>query len=220
LARYRIPEIYQKGFKFLFKLSDEIRNQLLEELKNAPDNLSLDDLVNRLGLTLKIEKNEIDEIIRSILSLFALKESEDLDITTFASEIAEALKKTKDEALKPPVNFQLESLLSLLESPFYIKTKATRLAAERDRILLNTRIITDVRPIFTEDISCKIKANMILHNLKIEYAESGQFKEINFALDKDDLKKLKDYIERAEKKEKVLREELKKTDIIILDYRL
>ncbi|MGH7900629.1 MAG: hypothetical protein ACRENZ_02720 [Thermodesulfobacteriota bacterium] len=221
MAIYRIPEAYQKGFEFLIELNDEIRNRLIEEIKNAPDNLSLDDLADKLAETLSIEKNKINEIIQTILSLFNLKESSNLDTTTIVTEIVEALQKTKDEALKPPANFhkQLESLLSLVESPFYIKTKATRLATERDIILLNTRIITDVRPIFTEDISCEIKANIILHNLKIGYAESRQLKEIYFALDKDDLKKLKDNIERAEKKEKVLREELKKTNIITIDYK-
>lgn len=221
MPKFRIPKAYQKGFTLLFELDEQTRKQLLEEIKNAPYTLSLEDLTAKLADSFNLAQNKVDEIIRTIISLAMLRETTRQDVNTFVSEILHAMRITEDQALKPPDNFQnqLQELLNLDESPFYTKAKAKRLVTERDKILLNTRIITDIRPIFTEDIDCIIKGNLILHNLMIDYVESGEVKEIYFALDKDDLKKLKDYIERAEKKEKVLREKLKEARLEIVDYK-
>lgn len=66
---------------------------------------------------------------------------------------------------------------------------------------MDIRVLTDIRPIFTDDSNVKINGQIILHNLKISYQEGDDIKEIFFAIDNNDIKKIKEQAERAEKKE-------------------
>jgi len=216
---FRVPEGYKGGFRFFIELSDKQRDKFIQEVKESGDTLSLDDLTIAIVTQLEIKKEKIDEINNTLLSLFILKDSTNLDLDTLVSEILNALEGTNEEALKPPESLrnQLIELLKLERSPYFFKSKAKTLKKEREKLLIDTRIITDIRPIFTEDDYCRVMGNLIIHNLKIVYGEGGNIQEIFLAVDKDDLKRLKKNIERADKKEEVLRNELKKSSIPIID---
>ena len=101
---------------------------------------------------------------------------------------------------------------------FILKFKSTFLSREREKILRESNVYTDIRPIFNDD-GTKIFSSMILHNLKIAYLDNnGHFEEIYLALDDEDLAKLKANIIRAEEKEKSIRKKLKSVDLPLLDY--
>lgn len=210
MAKLEIPERRKKGFEYFIALEDELRNKLISELNNIPIELSLEEIVEELSKKLNLNKNELFEIIKTFFSLFFVNESYEIDLNTFIDDITEALEETKEKKLKPDENFnnQLKKLLSSKGS-FYVVFKANRLISEREKLLVNTRILTDVRPVFNEEKDCKIESFLVIHNLKIEYHERDEHKEIYFALDNNDLKRLKEFIEKAEEKEKVIKEQLK-----------
>ena len=120
-------------------------------------------------------------------------------------EELEDLKTVTPEYNKQELTQDLEIILNT-NSIFYISVKSRELNQERERLLNNVRIITDLRPVFTDAETCELKKMSIIHTLKIIYEEGDYSKERFFALDSIDLEKLKKQIERAIEKENKLRE--------------
>ena len=220
MAVLEIPERHKKGFEYFIALDNQLRNKLIKELDSLPIGLSLEDTDGALSKKLNKKRSELFEIIRTFFSLISARESSGVDLDTFIDEIIEALEETKDNKLKPDntLKDQLTEILSSKGS-FYITFKATTLVGEREKLLGNTRIITDVRPVFNEENDCKIESFLLIHNLKIVYHEGEEHKEVYFALDKNDLKILKEHIQRAEEKEKSIREQFKTINISFLDIK-
>ncbi|MFQ5752361.1 MAG: hypothetical protein ACE5HI_10220 [bacterium] len=216
-----IPDIHKQGFKYFIKLKDNKRVELIKEIENAPIGLSPIKLAQQISGKLNLEKSKLDAIIPLIFSLFSARQSLGIDVDSFTDGIIEALERTGDEKLKTTKNFrkQLIQLLSIKGS-FYFSFKAYNLSAEREKLLTNTNILTDIRPVFGDEQDFNIKCSVIIHNLKIEFFEhNNEHREVYLALDSEDLKKLKDNIIRAEEKEKAIREQFKKTNISFLDIK-
>lgn len=220
MSRYRIPEKQQKAIEFLFELKDSVRRAFFHELSHLNINMSLSAMQEHMEQKFQLGTEKTVSIIGTLLTLSMLKDSSNIDIDSFVSEIHVALEKLDNKKLKPPKDFdnQLKRLLNLDESSFILTSKAHTLISDKDKILENSRIITDIRPIFTDDDDCVIKANAIIHNLKLEYQEDGDNKSIYFAASNKVLENLKVNIGRAKKKEEVLREKLIKSDSEIFDY--
>ncbi len=215
-----IPDTQKQGFKYFIGLKDNIRLQLIKEIEKAKIGLSPDELARELSKKISIEKSNLDAIITLIFSLFSAKEYLGISVDLFTDGIVEALERMDDAKLKPSKNLkeQLIELLSTKDS-FYFTFKANNLAAEREKLLYNTNILTDIRPVFGEGQDYKIKCSLIIHNLKIEFLEHSEHKEIYLALDSEDLKKLKDNLTRAEEKEKAIREQFKTSNVSFLDIK-
>lgn len=75
-------------------------------------------------------------------------------------------------------------------------SKAIELTYDCDNLLQRTRIMTDVRPLFSEDAQ-NIDGAVVSHTLRIRYDSAGNDREMSLALDDADLMKLIDDCERA-----------------------
>ncbi len=218
MPTFNIPEKHQQGFEYFIALKDNLRSQLIKEIEKAPIGLPLGKLSKELAEILNLGISKLEPIMNMIISLYSAKESFGLDVDSFVDGIIDALENTDNEKLKPTKNLrsQLIQILSKRDS-FYFTFKANNLVAEREKLLLNTSILTDIRPVFSDEKDYKIKCSLIIHNLKIEFMVDDEYKEIYFALENEDLKKLKDIIVRAEEKEKAIREQFKSPNISFLD---
>jgi hypothetical protein len=76
------------------------------------------------------------------------------------------------------------------------------LLAESDRVLIESRIITDVRPVYEdEDGKPVVKDSMVLHTLRIQYWQDGRERSFSVTLRPSDLEDLARAVRRAEDKE-------------------
>ncbi len=205
-----IPDIHKQGFKYFIGLKKTLRIELIKEIEKAKIGSSPVKLAKELSEKLSIEKSKLDAIIPLVFSLFNAKESMGIGIESFTNLVVEALEQTNDEKLKPTKNVK-EQLIQLfsIKGSFYFNFKANNLVSERGKLLYNANIFTDIRPVFGDDQDYEIKCSLILHNMKIEYQEDAEFKEIFFAVNADGLKKLKEIILRAEEKEKAIKKKIK-----------
>jgi len=211
MAKYNIPEHVKEGFSILIKSSRDKIESLINELSNAPKGLSPLELSDYLFKKDVYSKNEAKEIVAVLTSLYRLKERENRSINEIAEDICIALKETSNDKLKPKAEFE-KVIIQLLSLKIIGATlKALSLQTEYYNTFCNARIITDVRPVFDDDIDKQIETGIIVHNLKIDYHKGGveDHKEFFVALDNNDLKKLKEQIIRAEKKEKSIKSSLK-----------
>ncbi len=86
-------------------------------------------------------------------------------------------------------------------------SKAVELAYDSDNLLQRTRILTDVRPLFSEDAQAVVGA-VVAHTLRLRYDSAGIDHEISLALDSSDIHKLIEDCQRALTKEKTAQEHL------------
>ncbi|MGO9155135.1 hypothetical protein [Mycobacterium sp.] len=97
--------------------------------------------------------------------------------------------------------------------------KALSLRNEYERIITDTRILSDIRPVFDDDAEDpSIQAAIVNHTLRFTYtAGDGERHETHFALDTADLKKLKAQIEKALKKDKSSQRLIENANVVVLE---
>lgn len=108
---------------------------------------------------------------------------------------------------------------SLLQNPKIRRfAKAYALRNEYERILTDSRIMSDIRPVFDDDEKTpSIQAATVNHTLRLTYrAGDGKSHEFHLALDADDLGKLKAQIDRAIEKDKAAQALLKSAEVDVL----
>lgn len=212
----RIPDTYKLGFKNFFSLSLSDKNILFNKIAALEEDIPTKKVPEYLSQYLTLEEEEIREIIDMFLSLFQAKEGSSESLDEFISDLEAALNRLEEKELEAPTTFKddLKRLFSL--NLFYSRVKGSYLSSEREKLLIDSRILTDIRPIFTDDASCILNGMIVVHNLKLEYKHGIDNKEAFFALDLEDLERLKSQIERALLKEKNLKASLQKADFKII----
>ncbi len=81
-----------------------------------------------------------------------------------------------------------------------LAARAIDLSYESDNLLQRSRVLTDIRPIFSEDAG-SIDGAVVAHTLRLRYDSAGLDREISLAVDSNDLRKLIFQCERALLKE-------------------
>jgi hypothetical protein len=113
-------------------------------------------------------------------------------------------------------DFLLHSLF--LEKIVGTTAKAGNILTEHERIFDSVRILTDFRPIFHADVSEFPNAGVIIHMLKITHRDKHDRKfDAYFALDTNDITKMKNVLDRALEKEQALRKTMSDAGLTTLD---
>ena len=95
----------------------------------------------------------------------------------------------------------------------YYAAKADSLISNYGNVFIQSKIISDIRPVFDIQIEDELKAGIISHNLNIHYQsnEEPYHKDISLVLNLNDIKTLKEMLIRAERKNIVLQNLLSKS---------
>lgn len=203
MATFRIPSSQLTVFKFLATASVEDFAAIEAALRDLPlclqpeqherelsklgplqDRLEPEDLMSAL-VSLQIVRSRIrkptEELVKDFLRAFEsqAKDSGDSDILARLGE----------------------RVFRLLQAPtIRLIAKASQLRGDFGQLLMEAKIVTDLRPVFGEDISTGPEAMFITSTLQIEYASGSAVNEMHFAMDREDLVKLQQVVERAIKK--------------------
>lgn len=220
MAKLRVPENQKIGLRFLFELDERLQNVLFDSIGKVEINFSSNELIEKICHEKGIKRGQVSKIIGALFGILSARTLSRVDATTFVEDMVMAFEEIDDEKLQLNDNLKAH-LVKFLEdegSAFHLKFKSTFLSRQRENILRECNVYTDIRPIFNDD-GAKMLGSMILHNLKIAYVDrNSRFAEIYLALDDEDLAKLKANIIRAEEKEKSIKKKLKSVDLPLLDY--
>lgn len=207
-----IPERYEYGFKRLSSLGEKQFNDLKEGLNLTALTSSLSALAEKIAEIKKLKVDDLLEIFRSVGSLLPLLEKKEV-----IEEIIEDIAKVgfEKKIVKDKVVFAERLRFLFNSTQIYHASKANELSSEYKNIYLTSRITSDIRVVFSDDIEQAPKGAMITHNLHIHYRadHEGDHKDIYIALESDDIKTLKDALIRAEIKEKNLQKILGKANL-------
>jgi hypothetical protein len=92
-------------------------------------------------------------------------------------------------------------------------SKASRLQREGERLYCEAMILSDIRPIFGDDIASGPGSAVLTHTLKLSYHGDEGHRDFFVVLDGEDLKALGEVVDRAQAKDESLRKALRGASI-------
>ena len=218
-----IPEPARAGLKYLMTISDEAFHELVNGLKDARPHLTSADYLTRLiPNTTVVTREEASAIVDAAFSMSTTYVVNDVPIEQFVQDVADALERglVKDIAItdgtRQPLVERLSTLLNL--NVFRVGVKATSVLNEQQHTLSRARILTDIRPIFGDNVADAPVGVTLVHTLKIKYREGEEIKEFFVAMDTRDVQLLMDVLERAKTKGEGLKALLSAAAINLIDY--
>jgi hypothetical protein len=203
---YKIPKMFLPGFEELAKLEDENFKKLISIIKKVPVGVGSKTFHNSLKKGIK--NQSIDDLAKTIYSLGALLILDVKNINQLIDDLLFSFKSQTNLKLNANKSKEFrERLGTILTNSRNIKLtfKAIDLRQENDRIYKTSRILSDIRVVFNEDLKNNDRYAVVIHQLKIESEKDGKKNNMFFALDFDDLIDFKEQIDRAIEKEEVLK---------------
>lgn len=213
MASLRLPEPLITGLSKIPSLTEENIQEILSVLENYPPTI-LQQRVFDQEIASKLKTIPIDDakaIIEALLGVYAGRAGTTLTLPIYIQDIAEALQDEKrdstewtesDETLAQ-FKERLTRLLSV--NAVNLVSKAYDVLLEHSKAITSVRILSDIRPVFGEEIEGTPLGAVIVHMLKIDYREAGRFKEFFVAMDTKDLQHLIDALMRAQSKTESLK---------------
>ena len=215
MAVLNIPEEHASGLTKLQSLPKEKASLLREALTSAAEKkdgaeFSPSDLRPIDG----VPEDDIEQIVDAITGLHHARAFFETPIDEFVDDVVESLRSAPKSGFSSgtaAIHAFKERMRDFLEiDQLALAAKSNVLRFEHERILQSLKILTDVRPIFGIDVEKPPEAVAIGHMLKVAYRRGGRLEEEFFALDEDDLRSLKNAVQRAESKANSLRAMLAK----------
>jgi hypothetical protein len=215
MANLTIPDEYQPGILKLFVLDDDAVTNLKRVLSTEADDISTRELASIASSAIgSTSEKDLYAVLRSLRTLYVVRSNTEVPLEEFSSDLADAVEELLDEK---PTDEQLDSfkkkVVSLMAiDPFATQVKGRALQTDDERTYCRAKILTDLRPVFGEDIDDGLKGMVIMHHLKLVFHGDGSaHNDFYVSMDSQDLEALKATIERAEAKAKSLRESFPNT---------
>jgi len=207
MTEISVPKQYQSGYEKLKQLNESSLRTLLEVLEAEQPVLMQRELADHVASKLTdLGPDDVRQIINTVVGLYWGRES--LKLST--REFVDALVDQSFDRDDPRAKTLREYLPKLLTADSVIITaKAFDVLTEHQNTIHDLRIITDLRPIFRENLQdglpAKPTAAVITHTLKVSYHRDREISEFFLALDNQDMDLLRALMERAAAKEESLK---------------
>lgn len=208
MAKYKIPADFILAYEILSKFNKETVSILNKELEQVRIGANPDEIVETFveKKIIDLPKSELQLVISAIFSSYGLIDRDgNNSIENVINDLVTSFLETKDGSSSYlNLKFNLQQLIRK-NSRLDLTHKTFQLLSDYDKIYISNRIISDIRIIFDDNLKKNNQEAVIIHQLKIEYHEKGEVKNSFFALDINDLEKLKEHIDRAIEKEKSIK---------------
>jgi hypothetical protein len=222
MAYLRLPSRYKTALAHVSSLSDDAMSSVIAAFEKIQPSVLDRDFPEKIAHKVQgISHEEGRTLLDALLSLYILKSNSAKSVKEVSLDVTQTLATDNAADFFPnqqvAERFQdrLVKLLSI--DAVEVCAKATGLRGEYEKIYGSARLLTDVRPIFGDDIDSSPIGVLVTHNLKIEFLESGQQREIFVALDSKDVEELIEVLNRAKSKELTLKRILSSCGLNVLD---
>lgn len=208
-APFFIPENAYEGFQALIEIGDEKLALLNEHVQNKRLTLDAERLLSEMAKATGATEDALGLAMDNILiPLSGLRGDLRMASTDFVDLLTELIEKQKTDwyeenhAEWERVSPSLAPLIGP-DSYFAQLNKAYRLVANRPSIVETARILTELRPVY-DDEATKVKAYLITSTLAVRYREFGEQKRLHLTVDRQDLGRFREQVDRALRKIELL----------------
>lgn len=199
----QIPSRYIPTLNLVRNLHASAVSELVSALESSTISSYPEEMTDRIASSVpNIQREQLEKIVELLYTLYHVREASEVNRNTFLRELVESIReqatpKISEEELSR-IQKRFKHLLSIktLESI----SKAIGLQRDEERLYCSAKILSDIRPVFGEDVKSRPVAATITHSLKISYHENGDHKNFYVVLDEFDLDALEKIIKRAKLK--------------------
>ena len=196
MAELTIPKDHRPVLNQIRRFPEDSIQALVSALKRSPD-----EVPSIPG----VSADEAEIIHEVVTELYRVREFFDMGVPEFASGIAAALQEVESFPIGEVAAFEERLTKILTLEAVAIETKAAVLSAEYERRFCGARILTDARPVYTDDPAKLPSAGMIMHTLRISYHDNTpQLREFYVAMNANDVRTMRALLDRADVKAKSL----------------
>jgi hypothetical protein len=214
--RLNIPLAQVADLGVIRDLGDAKLTQIGEAIRKAPVNsLTAKDITS--ALTGIVDDATSVIIVRQLLSLYAAARRQSITAEKMVEGLANGLKILHSSYRWTPEQLaSWDEMRPVLLGLFGIEqlnlvAKALDLAYEYTNLYQSARILTEVRPVFSDDT--QIRGAVITYLLRLSYDSDGEDRGLSIVLNGSDVKAIKESCERALAKAQATRNFLGSTGI-------
>jgi hypothetical protein len=214
MADLTIPDPIIQGLETTARLSDESFRELVSALEGVPLKIRSNRIFDDSNFELKTVSEVDKRLIRdALMPLYLARLNTNVPVSTFTDDVLQALERKTDGTSAESISKLGERLRELLSiEKLNLITKAHDVLTEHSQTYGKARIISDIRPVFGEDIQEGAAAAVIVHMLNIVYYQAGKRNDFVVALDSKDVEQLMETLKRAEEKAKLLESFIRSTN--------
>ncbi|MBE9236264.1 hypothetical protein IQ227_09525 [Anabaena aphanizomenioides LEGE 00250] len=224
MTELQIPEEFKPGFKLLISIDEKTLQGFIDAFQQAQP-LQINDLVSAVTSRVNtLTKKEVKDVIETLISIHNLRdylqENNDASTDEVVAKISQAVENDEEVEITKEQKQEFERrLVTFLDfdSILNFTSKAIEVIRDHERLFQNSRIHTDMRPVFESDLEDSTAAVAIVNMLKIEYVDLDGKHEFFVALDANDLKQLREQLDIADRKVKAIESMLNKANIPYLN---
>ncbi len=206
----KIPDQHIPGISKLIHLDDTLIDKLIEALAALPPTPDEEEVVESIAPSIDVDKKDLQTIVTALYALYHVREYSDEPSSAFVSDFLQAIRTSDEPDLAGLSSERLEALrtrfskLLSIESVGFL-SKALTLQRDGERLFCpSTKILSDIRPVFSDDAESEPAAVVVTHTLKLSYHEGTEHKHFFVVLDSIDLAQLGAVVTRALEKESTL----------------
>lgn len=211
MAELGVPRPFDRSFLALEELDDSDAKALCEKLDAADSFQNLSALQALFRDAFPPDRGtDAQRLVSALLSARGQLRSSP------PAQIAENLSESVDLDLSDDRRRRLrDRLLPLLASKALATTAgALELLTQHERNYQTARVVTDIRPVFADDVHDRPEGAVIVDTLQLQtWDRGGRAEMLAVAMDETDLRELREVIDRALAKTDTLREFLAEQDI-------
>ena len=191
-----VPEDLVPAFAQLHGLSDSEYSAVHDVLSTAEPN---QDFVAIASEKSELKESVVRALVRAISSLVGISTIFELTTDEAADQVASSPDLKVPEEEQQQLSARIKSLASC--RCIRLREKIATLGREHQRVFLDARIMTDVRPIFGDEVESELEGVLVSHTLKLEYLdEEKNVGAFHIVLDNQDIGTVEKCIARAKDK--------------------
>lgn len=211
----KVPERHVAAFEALLSMQEDDFGHLLSVLEAAPPTDAPDKLAESIQEATALRVSDARSLLEAVMELAALKQRSLSSSGHMAARVAASSQFTDGDYKSDAFIERTRQLLS--SGTVRLHSKVLSIGSEYERLFVNCQILTDLRPIFDDEIAERPESEAVLlrHTLSLHYVGSdGKHDNFYVVLDEGDLIALNQVIHRALSKAESLRKKLYQSDFI------
>jgi hypothetical protein len=222
VTNFTVPEESYEGLGILADLGRERVTELIEELSAQPLTLDFDSVAARLADVLGPGMEAV--LSSALVPLNQICNRSGLSSEEFVSALDVSVREQASPSWLNRYASPWSEVAAHLEPLFapgqFLRaaSKAIELLYERSALLLDFRMLTELRPLYDEE-AAKIEALILTNTLVIEYQQGKTEHSLHLSVDYDDLYLMREQLDRVLKKNDLASAQAKewKLDVLTTD---
>lgn len=209
MATLKLNQSFITGLEHLAHLPEEAFQDFVSALSEMPKEIDQRTIFNVSAISLTgMPEDDLDRLKEVAFALHLLRTEPNVppDAEQVIDDIvASFIKQQKPDSPKRVEGKTVLVLRNRLTTILQVESlsliaKANDILHAHHRVLGDVRILSDMRPIYSRDVTGAPDAAVIVHTLQIDFEQDGVRKQFFVALDSKDIGKLLEQLERAKNK--------------------